>query len=460
MRSFRFACLLLLAPLWGSCALSDPPVQAGASGTYETLQAECKELLSAGVQGNIAVLTRLYPAVTNADVREAIAATIGIYWLTRQELPESERYSEYLKKNFPGSGYQSLFEKDIHLAACTNCNRSGIAPMDCPACGGTGKCRACGGRGKVTAITSGGSASLVGGATERRAFGGATTRTTGSSMGTQPTGGKLPIGGAATPTEPCAICAGTGTCKACQGSKQVKGPCARCHGTGTVFTQQARVIYTDLLLRLRTLARAAALAERGQFLFDGRWVDRATRARLLEQRRDDRAFFARVTGEAESARQYEQAVRILDNALARRPESVYTGDVQRIRALIRSEAADKTPKELLGPERRTAAESSARQDIPGVVQTILDASRRGTNAPAYLFAPGPVPALPISPLRWKIGEPEGIDRTARATVQVDRPSRTGFAIPETWVFLLYHEDTQWKVWQTIPPQPEGPTTEH
>ncbi|MEI8243786.1 MAG: hypothetical protein WCI17_11005 [bacterium] len=445
--------LLLLAPLAGRCAITDKPAQSGAAATFENIQTVCKTLMQSGPQGNIDALSRCYAATTNQEVREAITAATGLYWMMNQRIASFERFAEHLRTNFPNSRFQFLLEKEANLVTCTNCAGSSIAQVPCPDCGGTGKCRACGGKGKVAGMVSGGATFGVG-------VGLAGPGTVGS--GTRATGGAGGITRIADPRaatarslddaaqQPCAICAGSGTCKICKGAKRIKGRCPFCQGFGTRFTPFTQLAYVDVLNCLRNLAFAAGMAERGRVLLDGRWYDQAAASQILQRRSEERGDFARVAAEAERATDYATAHQLLDRALTRHSESTYTGDVQRVKDLLRADAANKKirDKASRGEEQLAAAGDNPRRAIGIILEALLEASRRGTNAP-LLIASQSQPVLPEKPLNWQIAcEPELIGRTARVPVKVDRASRSGFRITEAWEFRLVYEDIQWKVWQT------------
>ena len=455
MRVFQILLLLLLAPLSGWGAITDQPTQSGAAGTYENLQVVCKTLMLAGPQGNIADLARFYPLTTNTDIREAITAANGLYWMMNQHIADAERYAEHLHKNFPNSRYNLLLDKDANLLACSNCVGSGVAPVPCPDCGGTGKCRNCGGRGKVAGIVSG-NTTLNSGPTLAGpgAVGGGITRTVGAGgitrLGDPQSTGIRPMIDSS--QQPCAMCGGSGTCKSCKGTKLVKGRCPFCQGAGTVFTPQTRLAYVDVLNHLRNLAFAAGQAERNLVLLDGRWLDQTAGSEILQRRSVEHADFVRVTAEAEQAKDYKTALLLLDNVLARHSDSIYTADVQRVRALVR---ADSTNKKLPEKSQRSAEQMAAinnnpRREIGVILDAVLEAARRGTNMP-MLIASNAVPVLPVKPLKWQIGEPELIDRTARIPVRIDRASRSGFPVSEPWEFHLVFENIQWKIWQTTGP---------
>ena len=445
--------LLLLAPLpiWG--AITDQPPQTGAASTYEEIQAACKTLLQAGPRGNIVVLSKFYAATTNSEIREAITAASGLYWMMCQHIANAERDAEVLHKNFPNSRYQFLLDKNANLATCTNCH-DGIAPVPCPDCGGTGKCRACGGRGKIAGIVSGGTtlgagATLAGPGTvgAGRPAGSGTIRLNGDPA--------LRRMDAPTAPQPCALCGGSGICPVCKGTKVGKGRCPFCQGFGTVFSPHTRLAYVDMLNRIRSLAFAAGMADRGMVLLDGRWLNAQAAAAVLERRRKEHADFARMTAEAEGATNYSTAFQLLDRVLARHPDSIYTSDIQRVTALLHADAADKKlpEKTVRGAEQTAAVNNNPRREIGIIVEAVLDACRHGTNAP-MLIATGSHPVLPEKPVRWQIGEPDLIGRTARVLVRIDRPSRSGFLITEPWEFRLVYENIQWKVWQTAGLWPE------
>ena len=452
--------LLLAAPTMSRGAINDQSSETGASGTYEELQTVCKDLLLAGVQGDIGALSKFYASATNAEIREAITAAVGLYWLSRQRMVDADLYADHLNKNFPKSKYLFLLQKDANVVLCEACHGSGSAMVPCPECGGTGKCRNCGGRGTVARLIASGT-TFDNVPADMRTLGGSTMTGGGTMHGSttlnvQPStthsdGRITPIGGS-TPAvqDPCPACGGTAKCRVCKGTKQVKGKCSLCQGTGSVFTPHARLAYQDLLNHIQNLAFAAAMTERGMGFADGRWMDRASFRDLRRRRTDEHAYFARVADEAEHAKNYDTAVRLLDKALARHPDSVYTGDVLRVKALIRAEATDSTPKELLGPEQMADAAKTAPRAIPAAINAVLDAARRGTNMPVF-YASQATPVLPSKPMQWQIGAPDLLDRTARVPVNVDRPSRSGFALGEPWTFLMVRETTEWKVWRTIGP---------
>jgi hypothetical protein len=446
--------LLLLAPLSAWSAITDQPPRTGAADTYEKLQTACTTLLQEGPQGNIAALSPFYAATTNAEIREAIAAANGLYWMMCQRIAEADRDAEYLRKNFPDSRYQFLLDKEANLVACTNCH-DGVALLPCPDCGGTGKCRACGGRGKIAGIANGfttfgfgiGSGNtnfakaVATGAGPVRTLGGNDTRT----LTTRPMDEPAAL-------QPCPLCGGSGLCKTCNGAKVVKGRCPFCHGFGTVFTPRTRLAYADVLGRLRNLAVAAAMAERGMVRLDSRWTDRNTRDQTLQRRQEDHADFVRATVEAERARDYDTAFQLLDRALARHPDSIYTDDVRRMQSLLRADAANrKLPeKSVRGMEQTAAVNNNPSREIGIIVEAVLTACRRGTNTP-LLIATQASPVLPANPVNWRIGEPELLDRTARVRVTIDRPGRSGLLNAEPWEFRLVYENIQWKVWQTAGP---------
>lgn len=460
----RIRSLLLLSclPLCGWGAITDQPPQSGIASTYDNLQSVCRTLLQTGPVGNIDRLSPFYHASTNTEIREAITAATGLFWMMCQQIANAERFSDTLRKNFPNSKYQFLLDKEANLVACTNCH-GGIAKVPCPDCGGTGKCRNCDGRGKVAGIVSGNATLGLGASPDMRTF--APAGTVGA--------GHAAVGGGLTPStiasqgsavrrldepqtqQPCPLCGGSGACKTCKGTKLVPGRCPFCQGFGSVFTPRTRIAYVDVLDHLRNLARAAGMAERNMVLLDGHWTNRDASAQILLQRIAEHADFARMTADAERAKDYDSALQTLDRALARHPDSIYTADVRRLQAMLRADAADKhlPEKSVRGPEQMTAAKDNPRREIGIIVEAVLDASRRGTNAP-LLIAEHAMPPLPAKPLAWRIGEPELIDRTARVRVQVDRPSRSGFPISEPWEFLLLYDNIQWKIWQAAGPQPQ------
>lgn len=445
--------VLLLAPPSAWSAITDQPSQAGAADTYEKLQATCTTLLQAGPQGNIAALSPFYTATTNAEIREAIAAANGIYWMMCQRIAEAERDAEYLRKNFPNSRYQFLLDKEANLVACTNCH-DGIALLPCPDCGGTGKCRACGGRGKVAGIAGGSTATFGAGGenttfTKSVAVGAGPVRTI-SGNDTRTLTTRPMVDPAA--LQPCALCGGSGICKTCNGAKVVKGRCPFCHGFGTVFTPRTRLAYVDVLEHLRTLAVAAAMSERGMVRLDDHWTDRNTCDQTLQRRQEEHADFVRAAAAAERATDYDTAFQLLDRVLARHPDSIYTDDVRRIQSLLRADAANKKlpEKSVRGVEQTAAVNNNPSREIGIIVDAVLTACRRGTNTP-LLIATQSSPALPANPANWRIGEPELLDRTARVRVTIDRPGRSGLLLAEPWEFRLVYENIQWKVWQTVGP---------
>jgi hypothetical protein len=457
MRQHSFLLLALLAALACQGAITDQPAQSGVAGLYDNLQVTCKGLMISGAQGNIEPLAKYYAATTNAEIREAITAASGLYWMLRQRIAESDRYAEHLRKTFPGSKYAPLLDKVANLVPCTNCAGTAVASVPCPDCAGSGKCRPCSGRGKVPGITGGGT--TFGASTDMRTLAGpGTSRQPGTGTGTIRLGGDTTPGGGIrhldepAPMQPCAICGGSGVCRSCKGSKQVKARCPMCQGAGTVFTPRTSLAYVDVLNHLRNLAFAAAQAERGQVLLDGRWCERAAADKILQQRRDERDDFARVASEAERAKDYKTALQLLDNVLARHPDSTYTGDVRQVKLRLQLDAANKKlpPKAERGPAQMAAAATNPRREVGVTIDALLEAARRGTNLP-MLIASNAAPFLPTGPLKWEIGEPELIDRSARVGVRIDRASQSGFAIREPWEFRLVYEDVQWRVWQTVAP---------
>ena len=447
-------CLLLLAPISGRGALNDHSAQAGAAASYEDLQALCDHLLVSATATNMEALMRSYAAVTNAGIREAITAAMGLYWMAQQRVAEADRYADHLRRSFPNSKFQYLLEKEGNLVPCDRCKGIGQVVVDCPECGGSGKCRRCNGHGTIPGIASASATTFAPAGTTAGgvSLGAATIVHTPAHSG----GGSVISIGAkpdpiATPMTqiPCPSCGATGKCKACKGLKTAKDMCPVCFGNGMVFNERARVAFVDVVNHLKNLAGAAAQSERGLTFAEGRWRDREDYERLQRWRADDRAYFGRVAEEAEHARDYETAVKLLDDAVKHRLDSPYTGDVQRLRAVIRAEAVETQPKELLGPQRAADAAAAAKQEIPFVVNALLNACRRQTNAPA-LCATNAAPRLPVEPMAWRVSEPVLLDRTARVAVEIDRPSHTGFPVPEPWTFLLVYERS-WKVWQTASP---------
>lgn len=456
MRAWSFL-LLLLTPLasWG--AITDQPTQSGAAILYDDIQAVCRTLKDAGMKGNIAALSKCYAATTNADIREAITAASGLFWLLRQEVAEVDRYAEHLRKNFPNSKYQILLEKSANLDACTNC-QSGIAKIPCPDCGGTGKCRVCSGRGKVASIAAG---STLMNANITTSFAKPGTGSTGGGVATRPSVGGTPrtlsvpaLGGSDPATQlPCSICGGSGTCKSCKGTKLGRGKCPFCQGLATLFVPtRTRQAYKDMLEQVQRLALAAGMAERHMVRLDGRWHDAGTAAGLLRQRQEELADFVRLTAEAELAKDYPTALQLLDNALARHPDSTYTADVQRVKNLLQADAEDKKlpAKTIRGQDLLDALNLNPRREIGIAIEAVLTACHLSTNAPLFLASQSK-PVLPENPEKWQVGEPVLIDRAARVSVQIERPSRSGFLISELWEFRMIFENSQWKVWQAQGP---------
>ncbi len=450
MRLLFLLSLVLSLPLLNRAAITDQPVQSGAASTYDELQTTCKALLDKGVQGNITALSKFYAATTNAPIREAITAASSLYWMLRQQIGESDKYTEHLLKNFPNSPYRSLVDMSANLIICTNC-QNGIAAVPCTNCGGTGKCRTCGGRGKVAGMLAGGTtfaaapapATLGGSGATRPAGGTGITRL--GAPSTSSTRADL----TGTPQQNCAACDGSGTCKRCKGTKQGRGQCPFCQGLKSIFVQPRTLLaYHDVVTHLRTLAQAASMAERGKIRIDGRWYDPATATRLQQQREKELADFAHGAAEAEYVTNYPAALQLLDATIQRYPTSTYTSDVLRIREMMLVDAADSklSPKVIQGPALMEAIQDTPGRDIRVVLEAVLNACRRGTNA-TFLLADTAKLTLPDTPMRWQIGEPTLIGRAARVPVTIDRPSRTGFPITEPWEFRLIYNRNQWQVWQ-------------
>ena len=443
--------VLLFAPFSGWSAITDQPLQSGAAVMYEDLQTVCKNLMQMSPKGNINALWNFHPATTNAEIREAIVAANGLYWMMCQQIANADRFADLLRTDFPDSKYQFLLDKNANLVRCTNCI-SGIALVPCTDCGYTGKCRNCRGRGKVAGIVSGGVS--LGAGTDIRTFSGPgapAARPSGLEQGAGAESRTLTARPLSDPQaqQPCPVCGGSGICTSCKGTKLAKGRCPICQGFGSVFTPRTRLAYLDVLDHLRNLAFAAGLAARGMVRMDGRWIDANACAALLRGRGEEHADFARVTAEAERAKDYDTAIQLLERVLGRHPDSIYTADVQRVKALFRAEAADKAlpEKSLHAQQQMAGVNSNTRREIGVIIEAVLDASRRGTNMP-QIIASQASPVLPAKPMRWQIGEPELIDRTARVPVKIDRSSHTGFPIAEPWEFLLVYENNQWKVCQT------------
>jgi hypothetical protein len=423
-------CLLLLVPLAGRSAITDEPPQSGTAGVYASLHAGCQTLLRLGPQGNINALSDYYGKITNTEMRAAITAACGLYWVMRRNLGEYERYADHLRKEYPNSRFLPLLEKDSHLVACPHCQGAGTAMLPCPDCGGTGKCRACSGRGKIAGFSSGGS-----------------SLNAGPSLSSGPPRRTEDISAQQT----CGVCAGNGICKGCKGTKQVKGRCPLCQGAANVFAPLSQVGYQDVLNYLRELAFAAAQTQRHQILVEGRWLDQKTAAGLLRQRGEEYADFARVAEEAEKAQDYRTALQLLDNVLSRHPGSTYTGDVRRIQALLQADEANKalTSKTERCTQQMNAAASGAQRAIGAAVDAVLQAASRGTNAP--VFAAQTAPCLPTRPAKWHLGEPQLLDRSARLPVHLECARPSGLLVPETWEFRLVFDKNQWVVWQAVGP---------
>jgi hypothetical protein len=451
--------LLLAMPLVNRAAITDQPVQSGAASIYDELQSTCKVLLDKGMQGNITTLSKFYAATSNAPIREALTAATSLYWMLRQQIGESDKYAEHLQKNFPNSMYHSLVDKSANLITCTNC-QNGIGSIPCADCGGNGKCRSCGGRGKVAGMMAGGATfsaapSPAGGAA--RPAGGALRPAGGGGGGITRLGDPVTPSRRAdltsTPQQACAVCEGSGTCKRCKGTKLGQGKCPFCQGLKSIFVQPRTMLaYIDIVTHLRNLALAASMAERGKIRLDGRWYEAAAANRLLQQREKEAADFARGATEAEYVTNYPAALQLLDATIQHYPTSTYTGDVLRIRELMLIDAADSklSPKVIQGPAIMEAIQNNPAFDIRGVLNAVLTACRRGTNAP-LLLADNTKLSLPEDPLRWQIGEPTLIGRAARVPATIDRPSRTGFTITEAWEFRLIYNRNQWQVWQAAAP---------
>jgi len=441
--------IFLLLPLFGQGAIVDQAApSSGTAGSCQDLQGVCKELLSAGMAGDITKLRPSYEAVTNAEIREAITATTALYWLSHNNVAEADRFALSLTNLYPNSKYQFLLTHDANLLSCSNCQGSGSALVMCPDCSGDKKCRACGGKGKVAAIASGGSGLVDTNSTLSRHV--APTAHTLAPVTHAGPGGLTTIGDSANLTAPCPMCGGSGKCKLCAGTGKIKGKCPVCSGSGSVLSPKTRLAYYDVLLNLNNLAAAAAKRESGKAFLGGQWIECAEYDRIMRRRADDRAYFIRVTDEAEHAKTYDTAIKLIDNAIARRPDSIYSGDVQRVKALIRADATDSNPKELLGPENMASAAKNARKGIPYTIGKWLEASQGGTNLLSCV-ATNSLPKMPGTVLGWNVGEPELLGRSARVPVRLDFPSKTGFALPETWTFLLVFENEEWKLWQTLAP---------
>lgn len=453
--------LALALPGLTGAAITDASTSSGAAAVYDGLRETSQRLLVSGSEADAVSLKRLGASATNAEVRETLSAAMGLFWLSQRKLADAAPYTDYLRASFPNSRYLFLLQKDANITSCLSCHASGAVTNTCLACGGTGRCRICGGRGTVPRLAGGGIS--INASADMRAFSprgataGSGTRSTPVTIQRNMGDGKLITMGVGTPAaasvptdDPCSACKGSKLCDVCKGTKVVKVACSACNGTGGTFNGRASEAFSEVVTRLGELASNAANLERGMLCVDGRWADGESQRALLRSRANERAYFMRVTDEAEHARKYDVAVSILDNALARYPASIYTGDVLRVKELIRNEASERTPKELLGPERATAAAGSATHEIPQVVEALLNAAQRGTNAPVYCVK-GAVLRLPVAPLRWTTGVPDVLDRTARVSVEVERPSRSGFALSERWIFLMVHEDGIWRAWGTAGP---------
>lgn len=434
-------------------ALNDRSAQIGAAVAYDELQALCDRILAGPTATNMEALRLTYAAVTNLPIREAVTAAMGLYWLARQQTAEADTFANHLRRAFPNSKYLFLLEREGNLVPCDRCKGLMQVVVACPDCAGSGRCRRCRGTGKVAGLvgagssfapvgSGGGSVSLGGGTTVRTpAHGGGRTIT--------PIHARPETGNLTASYVPCPGCDGGGQCPTCKGQKTGKEKCPACVGTGTAFTPRAHTAFVDVVGQLKALAFAAGQAERGFAFAEGRWRDREEYARLQHRRADERAYFSRVAEEAGRARDAATAVRLLDDAIRSRADSPYTGDVLRLRAVIRAESSEPQPREWLGPQRAAAAASSAKQEIPAAVHALLDAGRRRTNAPA-LWAADVAPKAPVGFLGWRLGEPALLDRTARVPVEIDFPSPAGLPMPENWTILLEY-GTSWKVWQAAAP---------
>ncbi|MFZ4397012.1 MAG: hypothetical protein ACOYOU_15465 [Kiritimatiellia bacterium] len=456
MRVFLLVLLLCMScSSWG--AITDQPTLSGAAVLYDDIQAVCRTLMAAGQNGNIATLSKCYASTTNTEIREAITAANGLFWVLRQKVAEADRYGAHLNKNFPNSKYQSLLEKAANFTTCTNC-QNGLSQIPCTACGGTGKCSTCGGRGKISGIVAGDASLGLG--NNNLSFGKSGTGLGGGAPARSSVGGGArpltvtPLGGSdASTQQPCPICSGSSVCKSCKGTKLGKGKCPFCQGLGTLFAPaRTSMAYLDVLNQVRSLAFAAGMAERNMVRLDGRWFDAGTAARILRQQKDELADFVRATAEAEQTKDYPTAFQLLDNALARHPDSTYTADVQRVKELLRADADNKNlpEKALRGPGQLEAANNNPCPEIRDSLEAILVACRRGTNVP-LLMASQSKANLPQIPEKWKLGEPVLLNRAARVDARIERASRSGFLISELWEFRLVYEDFHWKVWQALEP---------
>lgn len=443
--------ILLLLPFLGQGAIVDQAApSSGTAGSCQDLQGVCKELMAGGLTGDITKLRPSYEAVTNAEIREAITAVTALYWLSRNNVAEADRYALSLTNLYPNSKYQFLLSHDANLLACSNCQGSGSALVVCPDCSGDKKCRSCGGKGKVATLTSGSAGLIETNLTFARHVSAPTGHALAPVAAHAGSGGLTTIGDSANLMSPCPMCGGSGKCKLCDGTGKIKGKCPVCLGSGSVLSPKTRLAYLDVLLNLNNLAAAAAMRESGKMFQGGQWIERAEYDRIMRRRADDRAYFIRVTDEAEHAKTYDTAVKLIDNAIARRPDSVYTSDVLRVKALIRTDATDSNPKELLGPENMASAAKTAHKGIPYTINKWLEVAQTGTNLLSCV-ATNSLPRMPGKALGWNVGEPEVLDRSARVPVRLDFSSKTGFAIPETWTFLLLFENDEWKLWQTLAP---------
>jgi|GEM_PF-3884915 len=235
-------------------------------------------------------------------------ATYAIWLLSSGKNAEASALMRKLQKVYSASEYDAIFGMTQYQTPCAACAGSGQTVVSCSRCKGDVKCKACKGSGQIELLN-----------------------------------GK----------EKCRFCKGTGKCPACNGTGKQAVKCGKCAGAGGVLSKDALIgAFADMARKLGEEARAKERLGRGYIKVGTKWMtpeevksqDEEKQRGMAALSRDDeeKDLFAQAIFKARTAATYEDGIRVLTEAIDKRPGSSYASGA----IMMRNELKQKRAEEI------------------------------------------------------------------------------------------------------------------
>lgn len=243
------------------------------------------------------------------EIKREGAATYALWLLATGKRADGANLIRNINKTYGTNRFASLFSMQQYQTPCEKCNAAGKIQVQCARCKGTVKCKSCKGTGQV------------------EGFDGRKSE--------------------------CHFCKGSGKCQSCKGSGVELAPCPACGGAAGFISREA--LMNAFVARAEEQAESTEERRRigsGYKKVGKRWMteeeikaEEAEKARgmaVLSRDDEEKQLFNTAISQARSARTFDESIKILTEAIDKRPGSAYaTGAI-----MLRNEYKQKRAEQI------------------------------------------------------------------------------------------------------------------